>query len=83
MATACSSVYDVMGPSSGKLFRRLRCGCRVATDMGMGGQTLMKTKEKPTWTAEQSVELQLKLIDGVTPDKSGGYFQHTGEVLPW
>ena len=59
------------------------CGCRVATDMGSGGQELMATNAKPTWTTEQSVEIQLKLLDGLTPDKSGGYFQHTGETLDW
>lgn len=59
------------------------CPGWVATDMGLQGQELMKTKANPTWTTEQSVELQIKLLDGLTPDKSGGYFQHTGETLDW
>ena len=51
--------------------------------MGLQGQDLMKTTAQPTWTTPQSVELQIKLLDGLTPDKSGGYFQHTGEAIPW
>lgn len=59
--------------------------CRVATDMGRQGQELYnkEANTNPTWTTEQSVELQIKLLDGLTPDKSGGYFQHTGETLDW
>ena len=56
---------------------------RVATDMGTQGLDLMKSETKPTWTSQQSVEHQLKLLDGLTLDKSGGYFQHTGEAIPW
>ena len=51
--------------------------------MGTQGTNLMKSGATPTWTSQQSVEHQLKLLDGLTLDKSGGYFQHTGETIPW
>lgn len=71
------ATFNLCTPADWMSLRR-----RVDTDMGRGGQDLLQ-KAKPTWTAEQSVELQLKLIDGITLEKSGGYFQHTGETLPW
>jgi len=50
--------------------------------MGNGGRDLLKAA-KPTWTAEDSVRHQLTLIDGATLERSGRYFQHTGEVKEW
>jgi len=55
---------------------------RVDTDMGNGGRDLLKAA-KPTWTAEDSVRHQLTLIDGASLERSGRYFQHTGEVKEW
>lgn len=51
--------------------------------MGNRGADLMNTTARPTWTAEDSVKAQLQLIDSATLEKSGGYYQHTGEALPF
>jgi len=46
----------------------------VQTDMGGGNAPL------PT---EQSVAGMLKVVEGLAPADSGGFFDYTGESLPW
>lgn len=46
----------------------------VQTDMGGGSAPLAK---------EQSVAGMLKVVDGLAQDDSGGFFDYTGESLPW
>jgi len=46
----------------------------VQTDMGGASAPL------PT---EQSVAGMLKVMDGLSPDDSGAFFDYTGESLPW
>ena len=46
----------------------------VQTDMGGASAPLPK---------EQSVAGMLKVVDGLSPEHSGGFFDYTGESLPW
>ena len=57
--------------------------CRVITDMGNSGSEAFDGKAAPTLSAEDSIKCQLKLIDSADLSKSGKYFAHTGEPLPW
>ena len=46
----------------------------VSTDMGGEGATL---------SPEQSVGGLLRVIDGLEPADSGGFFGHDGKTVPW
>lgn len=46
----------------------------VQTDMGGPNATL---------TPEQSISGMLKLLDGLKPEDTGGFFQYDGSKLPW
>ena len=54
--------------------------CRVRTDMGMHAAD---EENEPEQTPEESVKKQLKLIDNMSLDGSGYYYQHTGEKIPY
>ena len=58
------------------------CGlwCRVRTDMGMHAAD---EENQPEQSPEESVKKQLKLFDDMTLEGSGGYYQHTGDRLPY
>ena len=58
----------------------VKMSCRVRTDMGMHAAS---EESEPEQTPEESVKEQLKLLDGMTLEGSGGYYQHTGERLPY
>ena len=57
--------------------------CRVITDMGNSGAEPFDGKAGPELTVEDSVRYQLKNIDGADLSKTGLFFAHTGERLPW
>ncbi|CAK0786478.1 hypothetical protein CVIRNUC_009691 [Coccomyxa viridis] len=59
------------------------CPGWVITDMGNSGSEAFDGKAAPTLSAEDSIKCQLKLIDSADLSKSGKYFAHTGEPLPW
>ena len=40
-------------------------------------------ENQPEQSSEESVKKQLKLFDDMTLEGSGGYYQHTGDRLPY
>lgn len=58
------------------------CPGWVDTDMGSGAAGMLGMA-KPPLTAPTSVAMQLKLIDGLTLEKSGTYFNHEGNIVPF
>lgn len=51
--------------------------------MGNSGAEHFDGTVGPDLTPEDSVKAQLKVIDGADLSKTGGFFAHTGEPLPW
>ena len=58
------------------------CPGWVDTDMGVGAAGVLGLA-KPPLTAPTSVAMQLKVVDGLTPEKSGTYFNHEGNIVPF
>ncbi|CAK0785546.1 hypothetical protein CVIRNUC_008756 [Coccomyxa viridis] len=56
------------------------CPGWVRTDMGMHAAD---EENQPEQSPEESVKKQLKLFDDMTLESSGGYYQHTGDRLPY
>ncbi|KAJ3051321.1 hypothetical protein HK097_007679 [Rhizophlyctis rosea] len=56
----------------------------VDTDMGrLGAETLLGPGQRPPVTVEQSVEGQLRIIDGATAESSGRFLSFDGEEWAW
>lgn len=51
--------------------------------MGSGAADELANGARPDLTPPKSVAAQLKVIHGLTPDKTGSFFSHKGEVIPW
>ncbi len=58
------------------------CPGWVDTDMGSGAAGMLGVP-KPPLTAPTSVAMQLKVVDGLTLEKSGTYFNHEGNIVPF
>ncbi len=58
------------------------CPGWVDTDMGSSATDELGMG-KPPLDPPTSVAAQLKVIDGLTPEKTGTYFNHEGDVLPF
>lgn len=58
------------------------CPGWVATDMGATAADTLGI-DKPSLDAPTSVSCQLKVIDGLTLEKSGTFFNHEGNVVPY
>lgn len=58
------------------------CPGWVDTDMGSSATDELGMG-KPSLDAPTSITAQLKVIDGLTPEKTGTYFNHEGNVLPF
>lgn len=51
--------------------------------MGSGAAVELANGSAPDLKPPESVAAQLKVIAGLTPDKTGSFFSHEGEVIPW
>jgi hypothetical protein len=49
--------------------------------MGSGASSV--TGAKPDLDAHTSISMMLKVIDGLSLDQSGTFYNHTGKVVPW
>jgi short-subunit dehydrogenase len=58
------------------------CPGWVATDMGSTATGTLGI-EAPPLEAPESISCQLKVIDGLTLEKSGTFFNHEGAVVPY
>ena len=58
------------------------CPGWVATDMGSTAAGTLGI-ETPPLEAPESISCQLKVIDGLTLEKSGTFFNHEGAVVPY
>ena len=53
------------------------------TDTGLSRPFQKNVSEKDLFTADQSVAYMMKVIKGLTPEKSGKFWSFDGEILPW
>lgn len=62
----------------------LICMCPgwVATDMGSSSATAMEVAG-PTLDAPTSIAGMLKVIDGLTPEQTGSFYNYEGKIVPW
>ncbi len=51
--------------------------------MGDGAAKELATSARPDLTPPESVAAQLRVIAGLTPEQTGSFFSHEGEVIPW
>ena len=54
----------------------------TATDMGAGAAGVLGV-DPPELQAPTSIAGMLKILDGVTLEQSGGYFNYRGETVPY
>ena len=54
----------------------------VATDMGSDAAAQMGV-DSPTLDVQTSVQGQLKVIRGLTPEQTASYINYTGEMVPF
>ena len=73
-------MYSVLFVMLGHVQQLCELWCRVRTDMGMHAAD---EENQPEQSPEESVKKQLKLFDDMTLEGSGGYYQHTGDRLPY
>jgi NAD(P)-dependent dehydrogenase (short-subunit alcohol dehydrogenase family) len=53
----------------------------VATDMGNGAATVLKTS--PPVETPDSVAGMIKVLERLTPEKTGAFLNWKGEPMPW
>lgn len=58
------------------------CPGWVATDMGNTATDALKVDRAPL-TPRESVSFQLEVVDGLTLENSGSFFNHQGNVVPY
>ena len=51
--------------------------------MGDGAANEVASGARPDLTPPESVAAQLKVIRELTPEQTGSFFSHEGEVIPW
>ena len=58
------------------------CPGWVATDMGAGSAAAMNIPG-PTLDAPTSIAGMLKVVDGLTLEQTGSFYNHQGKVVPF